>query len=108
MFKDDIGTNQLLGRRIRKLREAVDKTQHELAASAGLSAKNLGELERGRGNPSLKSLEGLAFALGVSLEVLFCFDQKGKSIEALRQEITERLQVAKPDVVKAIHKALQP
>ena len=100
--------NGLLGLRIRRLREASGQTQHELAANAGVSPKHLGELERGRGNPSLKSLQSLADALGLSLDELFDMDQEAKSDDALRAEIIKRLHTAKPEILRVVHRALKP
>ena len=99
--------NKLLGMRIKSLREGRLQTQNDLAALTNLSLKNLGELERGRGNPSLKSLVSIAGGLGVTLSELFDFEPY-KDNKALRQEITKRLQTAKPEVLEAIHKALKP
>ena len=99
---------KLLGLRIRRVRELKGWTQSELAVNADVSHKHLGELERGRGNPSLKSLQGLAAALGLSLCELFDMDQEGKPTDALRTEINEQLQTAKPEVLRLIHRALKP
>ena len=98
----------LLGLRIRRLRVAKGQTQDALAESAGVSPKHLGELERGRGNPSLKSLQSLANALGLSMDELFDMEQETKSDDALRAEIVMRLQTAKPEVLRVIHRALKP
>ena len=100
--------NGLLGLRIRRLRVAKGHTQNELAEIAGVSPKHLGELERGRGNPSLKSLQGVADALELSLSELFDMEQEEKSDDALRVEITTRLKRADPDVLRVIHRALKP
>ena len=99
--------NELLGRRIRRLRQDMHQTQNELAASMGVSTKHFGELERGRGNPSLKSLQSLATALEISLSELFDIEQEEKSDTALREEIVNRLHTAKPEVLRAIHRALK-
>lgn len=99
--------NRLLGLRIRRLREARGQTQHGLAESAGVSPKHLGELERGRGNPSLKSLHSLAEALGLSLSEVFDMAQEEKSDDALRAEIITRLRTAKTEVLRLIHRALK-
>lgn len=100
--------NKALALRIRRLREALGQTQNELAANAGVSPKHLGELERGRGNPSLRSLQGLASALGLSLNELFDMEQEEKSDDILRAEIIERLHIVKPDVLRVVHRALKP
>lgn len=54
-----------MGIRLRELRQARRLTQEALAERAGLSYKFVGELERGRGNPTLTTLAALADALGV-------------------------------------------
>ena len=60
-----------LGKRISDLRRKAGITQERLAEKAGLSLKHLGQIERGKGNPTLSSLEQLAVSLGVSLPELF-------------------------------------
>ena len=106
MFVDN--RSGLLGLRIRRLREARGQTQNELAESAGVSPKHLGELERGRGNPSLKSLQSLATALELSLNELFDMEQEEKSDDTLRAEIIERLHTTKSEVLRVVHRALKP
>jgi transcriptional regulator with XRE-family HTH domain len=100
--------SRTLGLKIRKLREASGKTQHELAENAGLSTKHLGEVERGRGNPSLRNLLRLAAALGTAPGALFDFEQEEKTDEELREEIQTRLRAAKAETVRLIHRALRP
>ena len=56
-----------VGARVKQLRQARRLTQEQLAERAGLSYKFIGEVERGRGNPTLTTLASLSEALGVSL-----------------------------------------
>jgi XRE family aerobic/anaerobic benzoate catabolism transcriptional regulator len=56
-----------VGRRVREERKARKLTLAQLAELAGLSARFVGEVERGRANPSLGSLGELAAALEVPL-----------------------------------------
>ena len=63
-----------LGARLKQLRHARRLTQEQLAERAGLSYKFLGELERGRGNPTLTTLAALSEALGVKLVDLLALD----------------------------------
>jgi len=63
-----------LGARLRQLRQARRLTQEQLAERAGLSFKFLGELERGRGNPTLTTLTSISDALGVRLVDLLELD----------------------------------
>jgi|TARA_B100001964_G_C14223552_1_gene596514 transcriptional regulator with XRE-family HTH domain len=64
-----------LGSKIRTLRNTAGYTQERLGKKAGLSYKYIGELERGRVNVSLDSLEKITSALGVNLGNLFSKDK---------------------------------
>jgi transcriptional regulator with XRE-family HTH domain len=59
-----------MGERVRSLRLRDGLSTSELAIRAGLSAGVISQIERGLGNPSLKTLERLRVALGVSLMTL--------------------------------------
>ncbi len=72
-----------VGVRLRQLRLARKLTQEQLAERAGLSDKFLGELERGRGNPTLTTLAALSEALGVRLVDLL-------AVETDRPRLTSR------------------
>ena len=56
----------LLGLRIRSLRIAKGWTQQELGSQADINYKFLGEIERGRQNPSFNILIKIAAALRVA------------------------------------------
>lgn len=56
-----------VGARLKQLRTARRLTQEALAERAGLSYKFIGEVERGRGNPTLTTLGALSDALGVGI-----------------------------------------
>jgi transcriptional regulator with XRE-family HTH domain len=60
---DDICVS--LGRKIRSLRKMRGLRQEQLGDMADLSSKFIGEIERGTGNPTVKSLQRIASALGV-------------------------------------------
>ena len=61
----------VLGRRVRKLREAAGLTQEALAHAAGLHWTYVGQIERGERNLSFKNVLKLAQGLGVGPEELF-------------------------------------
>ena len=68
-----------VGARVKQLRQARRLTQEQLAERAGLSYKFIGEVERGRGNPTLTTLASLSEALGVSLiDLLGVLEEKIK------------------------------
>ena len=60
-----------LGRGVRAARLRAGLTQEELARRAGTSQEALSLLERGGGNPTMKTLERIARALDCSLEITF-------------------------------------
>lgn len=64
-FREDVRTR--LGSNVRELRIRRKLTQEALGERAGLSYKFIGEVERGRGNPTLTTLAALSEALGVGL-----------------------------------------
>jgi HTH-type transcriptional regulator, competence development regulator len=64
---------QQFAKRLKKLREQRSMTQEELANAAGLSISFIRSIEQGLNAPSFESMEGIAFALGVSVMELFDF-----------------------------------
>lgn len=60
-----------LGKKIRELRKQKGYTQAELAELVDLSTNFIGYLERGKQLPSLKTLEKIAQALGITIGYLF-------------------------------------
>lgn len=58
------------GAALREWRLRQQLTQEQLAERSGLSYKFIGEVERGRGNPTLTTMAQLARALDVELPVL--------------------------------------
>jgi DNA-binding XRE family transcriptional regulator len=61
---------EVLGRRLRVLRQDRDETLSETASRAGLSPQYLSEVERGRKEPSSEMIAALAGALGTTLTAL--------------------------------------
>lgn len=60
-----------VGPAIRALREQAGFSQEELADRAELDRTYVSGIERGRRNPSVKSLQRVVAALDTSLDVLF-------------------------------------
>lgn len=56
--------------RLRRLRAAAGLSQRALATAAGIRQATLGEIESGRTDPRLSTLQGLASALRTSVAVL--------------------------------------
>ena len=67
-------------------------TQEALAERSGLSYKFIGEIERGKGNPTVETLERLALALGLEVHQLFATPSKAVGADAVYQIRTRDLQ----------------
>lgn len=85
-----------IGRAIRFCRQQKGLTQPQLAALANLSTSYLSVLETGKGkrDPSLSSLQGIARGLGVPLSVLLFVAAEPSDLDTLSPEIHEKLAAA--------------
>lgn len=61
----------IVGERVRHYRNKAGFSQDELAEKAGLHYTYIGQVERGEKNATLESMDKIAHALQVPLEVLF-------------------------------------
>lgn len=61
------------GNRLKELRKEKNLTQEQFAESSGLHKNYIGMVERGERNPSLKNIEIMANALGISISELMRF-----------------------------------
>jgi transcriptional regulator with XRE-family HTH domain len=68
----------LLSDRIRKIREAYNLTQGEVAEKMGISPSTYGEMERNAENATFQTLSRIAESIGVSL--LFLIDTNKEEI----------------------------
>ena len=55
-----------LGQRVKEFRLSLNMSQTELAERARIRQPLVSKMERGRGNPTLDSIERIATALGVN------------------------------------------
>ena len=63
-----------VGARLRTIRRLRRRTLKEIADAAGLSESFLSQVERGRTNVSISSLQRIASALGVDVSDVFVYD----------------------------------
>lgn len=69
-MKKDADIAARFGQRVRELRKAKDLSQEALAAACGLDRTYISGIERGRRNVSLRNIELIATALGISISEL--------------------------------------
>lgn len=58
------------GKRVRELRKKVGWTIEDLSFESGINRNYLGDLERGKRNPTLKILKKIAMAFNISIHEL--------------------------------------
>jgi len=92
----------LLGRRIRTLRAMKGWTQQELGNKADINYKFLGEIERGKQNPSFNSLIKIVEALEVELPEFFRFEQEIIDRKAVETRINEIIKAIPDDALRQI------
>lgn len=92
----------LLGRRIRALRSMKGWTQEELGQKADINYKFIGEIERGRQNPSLNVLYKIAKAMEVDLPELFRSEHEISDRKELETRIAKILKKLPEDELRQI------
>ncbi len=99
-------TKQLLGKRIKELREKRGLTQQELAAMIGIDQRNLSKIECGVTFPS-KCVAALSKALDVQLPLIFDFNHIGLSMQEKRDSIKHMLDSLNDDNIDTIYRLVQ-
>ena len=66
-----VGISNIIGVRLKQHRKRLGLTQEEFAEKCGLHTTYIGQLERGKKNASLESIEKIVQGLGISFETLF-------------------------------------
>jgi transcriptional regulator with XRE-family HTH domain len=97
---------EALGDKIKRLRKAKRWSQEDLAGASGVGRRVIQELELGRGNPTVDTLEALARSLETSLVELIQSGAKGVSqaipdVSAGRDVLSSFLD-APPDIQKLV------
>ena len=65
----------MIKNRIKEYRARYDMKQEELAARVGVRRETIGNLEKGKYNPSLVLASNIAKVFGVTIEELFTVDE---------------------------------
>lgn len=87
----------IFGKKIKSIRRARDITQEKLADLSGLSLQYIGEIERGRRNPSLTSIQQLSKALDIPMAELFNLEEFRLSLDELRTILARQIESADED-----------
>ena len=102
MKKTELNLKLLLGKRIRSLRVARGWTQQNLGEKAGISYKFIGEIERGKQNPSFSILAKISDALDIELKELFRFSNEIPTRKDLEKEVQRILKIMTDDELRHI------
>ena len=66
-----MNVKELIGQRIKRLREALKMSQKDLSYAADLDRSYIASVENGQRNISIVNIEKIAIALGVTLKDFF-------------------------------------
>ena len=75
LYQQERSTSEVLGRRVRTLREARGLSLRDLAQRSGVSAPMLSQVERGETSPSIAIAHRIASGLDLSLSTLLRLDE---------------------------------
>ena len=70
IFEEILQSKHSLEDSIRLLRKSVNQTQTQLAELLKIAPRSLMDLERGKGNPTLKTLNTIAAAFGFEIGLI--------------------------------------
>jgi transcriptional regulator with XRE-family HTH domain len=78
-------TRVILGKNVRRFRKRLSVSQEELSFRTGFTRSYLSDLENGRSNPTIQSLERLAEELNVSLIDLLTPEVRNRTTKRQKQ-----------------------
>ena len=81
----------LIGKNIKKIREAKGLSSKEVAISAGMDTSHYSRIENDKTDPALSSLVKVAVALGVDIATLFTAADTFKDIASADKSMMEKL-----------------
>ena len=97
-----------VGERIKYFRHKKGLSQEKLAWSADVNPAFLGELERGRKSPTIKTLEKITDALEISLAELFTGPSElAKKDQEMLDAINAQLRILSSDNLEKISLVIQ-
>ncbi len=97
--------SELVGKRIKEIRESKGIKQNELAELIDIEPTNLSKLEKGVHLPKEETMQKITRALKVNVKDLFDFEHF-QSREELLSNISQILQTADESEIRFIYKVL--
>jgi transcriptional regulator with XRE-family HTH domain len=91
------------GDHLKSLRKVSGMTQEKLAEKCGLSVQYLGDVERGKANPTLAILEKIGKALDISIVELFDIEDFQADTEELRESIQNHVAKADNETLRRLY-----
>jgi len=96
----------LLGKRIRELRENANLTQFQLAEKVNVDGKYISRIELGRNLPNYKLLHRFSEVFGIEMKDLFDFEHH-KDVEKIKEEIPQMLESFNEDEIRKVYRYLK-
>ena len=100
-------TKDLIGIRIKHLRQERGLSQEALSEKVGISPKYISSIERGKENPTLDIIIKLAGALQVDIEDIFKIAHEESNPKKLREMINHLLADAEEGKLQLVVKILK-
>lgn len=94
---------ELLGMRIKEIRENRKFTQDKLAEMVGIDPKHLSRIENGRNYPSFETLEKILDNLGVAYEDVFKFKHLADKNSVI-ERINNKLKILNDEKLRFVFK----
>ena len=80
-----------IGEAIKFCRSRRNLTQSELASRSGVSVSYLSMLEKEKRDPSLKTIEKIAFGLGIPASILVLIAADPRELEPIDRAVAEKI-----------------
>lgn len=100
-------TKDLIGIKLKRLRQRKKLSQEVLAEKVGISPKYVSSIERGKENPTLDILIKLAQTLGVEIEEVFAISHEESDPKKLRELVNQLMKEADGEKLRIIVKLLR-
>lgn len=86
-----------ISERLKKIRVSKEISIYRISKETGISPNYISDLENGRRNPSLVTLERLIVPLGITLSELFCEDDTVSYLSDKERELVENYRMLPND-----------